>query len=36
MTEGKNRQWILNARPAGKLTGTSFAGTRHLTSAGGG
>src|SRR3984957_6596877 len=21
MTEGKNRQWILNARPAGKLTG---------------
>jgi NADPH-dependent curcumin reductase CurA len=24
MTEGKNRQWILNARPAGKLTGTEF------------
>ncbi|MDB5479376.1 MAG: NADP-dependent oxidoreductase [Caulobacteraceae bacterium] len=21
MTESKNRQWILNARPAGKLTG---------------
>src|SRR5260370_36309887 len=24
MTEGKNRQWILNARPAGKLTGKEF------------
>jgi NADPH-dependent curcumin reductase CurA len=24
MTEGKNRQWILNARPAGKLTGEEF------------
>ena len=24
MTEGKNRQWILNARPAGKLTGNEF------------
>jgi NADPH-dependent curcumin reductase CurA len=24
MTEGKNRQWILNARPAGKLTGDEF------------
>ena len=24
MTEGKNRQWILNARPAGKLTGGEF------------
>jgi NADPH-dependent curcumin reductase CurA len=24
MTEGKNRQWVLNARPAGKLTGEEF------------
>lgn len=24
MTEGKNRQWILSARPAGKLTGEEF------------
>jgi NADPH-dependent curcumin reductase CurA len=24
MTEGKNRQWILSARPAGKLTGDEF------------
>ena len=24
MTEGKNRQWILIARPAGKLTGEEF------------
>ena len=24
MTKGKNRQWILNARPAGKLTGEEF------------
>ena len=24
MTEGKNRQWILNARPVGKLTGEEF------------
>jgi NADPH-dependent curcumin reductase CurA len=24
MTEGKNRQWILNARPAGRLTGEEF------------
>jgi NADPH-dependent curcumin reductase len=24
MTENKNRQWILNARPAGKLTGEEF------------
>ena len=24
MTEGKSRQWILNARPAGKLTGEEF------------
>jgi NADPH-dependent curcumin reductase CurA len=24
MTEGKNRQWILKARPAGKLTGEEF------------
>jgi NADPH-dependent curcumin reductase CurA len=24
MTDGKNRQWILNARPAGKLTGAEF------------
>ena len=24
MTDGKNRQWILNARPAGKLTGKEF------------
>jgi NADPH-dependent curcumin reductase CurA len=24
MTEGKNRQWILNARPAGKFTGKEF------------
>jgi NADPH-dependent curcumin reductase CurA len=24
MTESKNRQWILNARPAGKLTGEEF------------
>jgi NADPH-dependent curcumin reductase CurA len=24
MTESKNRQWILNARPAGKLTGKEF------------
>lgn len=24
MTEGKNRQWILNARPAGQLTGAEF------------
>src|SRR5712672_1094880 len=24
MTEGKNRHWILNARPAGKLTGEEF------------
>jgi hypothetical protein len=24
MTDGKNRQWILNARPAGKLTGREF------------
>ena len=24
MTEGKNRQWILHARPAGKLTGEEF------------
>jgi hypothetical protein len=22
--EGKNRQWILDARPAGKLTGKEF------------
>src|ERR1700675_2741989 len=24
MTDSKNRQWILNARPAGKLTGEEF------------
>jgi NADPH-dependent curcumin reductase len=24
MTESKNRQWILKARPAGKLTGEEF------------
>ena len=24
MTDSKNRQWILNARPAGKLTGAEF------------
>jgi NADPH-dependent curcumin reductase CurA len=24
MTESKNRQWILNARPAGKMTGEEF------------
>ena len=24
MTDSKNRQWILNARPAGKLTGKEF------------
>jgi hypothetical protein len=24
MTEGKNRQWMLDARPAGKLTGKEF------------
>ncbi len=24
MTESKNRQWILNGRPAGKLTGEEF------------
>jgi NADPH-dependent curcumin reductase CurA len=24
MTESKNRQWILNARPSGKLTGEEF------------
>lgn len=24
MTEGMNRQWILHARPAGKLTGEEF------------
>jgi NADPH-dependent curcumin reductase CurA len=24
MTESKNRQWVLNARPAGKLTGEEF------------
>ena len=24
MTESKNRQWILNSRPAGKLTGEEF------------
>jgi len=24
MTEGKNRQWILHARPAGRLTGEEF------------
>jgi NADPH-dependent curcumin reductase len=24
MTERKNRQWILNARPVGKLTGEEF------------
>jgi NADPH-dependent curcumin reductase len=24
MNEGKNRQWILNARPAGKVTGNEF------------
>ena len=24
MTEGKNRQWILNARPASKMTGEEF------------
>ena len=24
MTDSKNRQWILNARPVGKLTGEEF------------
>ena len=24
MTESKNRRWILNSRPAGKLTGEEF------------
>jgi NADPH-dependent curcumin reductase CurA len=24
MAEGKNRQWILNARPASKMTGEEF------------
>ena len=24
MTQNKNRQWVLNARPGGKLTGEEF------------